>query len=66
MKLKEKPNLYSQFPMYMNIEPDGNANLVVFYNSNPSGKKSPPLFGSKAIFSFLEEHAVKKITAANK
>jgi hypothetical protein len=33
-----KPNLYSQFPMYINIEPDGNSNLVVFYNSNPSGK----------------------------
>lgn len=35
--IKEKPNLYSQFPMYLNIEPDGNSHLVVFYNSNPSG-----------------------------
>jgi hypothetical protein len=23
--------------MYLNIEPDGNSHLVVFYNSNPSG-----------------------------
>lgn len=28
--------MYSQFPMYLNIEPDGNSNVVVFYNSNPS------------------------------
>jgi len=33
---KERPNLYSQFPMYLNIEPDGSSNVVVFYNSNPS------------------------------
>ena len=35
--LKEKINLYSQFPCYLNIEPDGKSHLVVFYNSNPSG-----------------------------
>lgn len=34
---KETPNLYSQFPMYINIERDGSCNVVVFYNSNPSG-----------------------------
>ena len=33
---KEKLNTYSQFPMYLNIEPDGNSHVVVFYNSNPS------------------------------
>jgi hypothetical protein len=38
---KEKINLYSQFPSYLNIEPDGNSHLVVFYNSNPSGKNKP-------------------------
>jgi alpha-glucosidase (family GH31 glycosyl hydrolase) len=29
-------NLYSQFPVYVNIEPDGNCHLVAFYNSNPT------------------------------
>lgn len=24
--------------MYLNIEPDGKSHVVVFYNSNPSGK----------------------------
>jgi alpha-glucosidase (family GH31 glycosyl hydrolase) len=33
---RDKPNLYSQFPMYLNIEPDGNSHVVVFHNSNPS------------------------------
>ncbi|CAF0863003.1 unnamed protein product [Brachionus calyciflorus] len=32
----ENQNLYSQFPAYLNIEPDGNSHMVVFYNSNPS------------------------------
>ena len=35
---EQRINGYSQFPAYLNIEPDGNSNLVVFYNSNPSGK----------------------------
>ena len=26
--------------MYLNIEPDGNSHVVVFYNSNPSGRFS--------------------------
>lgn len=34
---QQKTNLYSQFPMYLNVEPDGNSHVVVFYNSNPSG-----------------------------
>ena len=41
---QEKPNLYSQFPMYLNIEPDGNSHVVVFYNSNPSGEQNTCLF----------------------